>query len=216
MNDRELHLLVIEELAYDPSVEVAGIDVSADKGVVTLRGSVPACPQRFAAERAAWRVKGVRGVVTQLEVQLPDDEEHEDEELAMRIRIVLAWHSAIRTHALRVRVARGWATLDGRVDWHYQRVAAEAAVGGLEGVRGITNRIRLVPAPQAREMLRQIRRALDRHAELGDERMHVAVSEGGTVCVEGRVGNWSAREAVERAVWSVPGVRRVDDRLEIS
>ena len=216
MNDRELHRLVLEELAYDPSVEAAGIDVSTDNGLVTLRGCVPACPQRFVAERAAWRVKGVRGVDAQLEVRLPDDKEHDDEEIAMRVRIVFAWHSSICGDALRVKVVHGWVTLTGRVDWHYQRAAAEAAVRGLDGVRGITNKILLAPAPQARGILRQIRHALGRHAEIGSGDIRVAVRDSGTVRVEGRVGNWSARQAVERAVWSAPGVRRVEDRLEIS
>lgn len=114
---------------------------------------------------------------------------------------------------IRVRVSNGWITLSGSVKWNYQRRAAENEVRKLGGVKGVTNSITLTSAVQASDLKRRIQDALKRHAEVEADAVHVEVSGDGTVCIEGRVDNWSGMQAVEQAVWSAPGVRRVDDRL---
>jgi osmotically-inducible protein OsmY len=213
MNDKELRQLVVDELEYEPSIDAADIGVTAENGVVTLSGHVPDYVQKMAAERAAWRVKGVKGIAQKIEVRLPTDKKWNDDEIAQRAVNILAWNTLIPKDCIRVRVSDGWITLSGGVNWNYQRQAAENEVRKLGGVKGVTNNITLSSAVQARDLKRRIQDALKRHAEVEADAVHVEVRNDGTVHIEGRVDNWSEMQAVENAVWSAPGVQRVDDHL---
>ncbi len=216
MNDKELRQLVIDELEYEPSVDAADIGVIAEKGVVTLSGHVADYVQKMAAERAAWRVKGVKGIAQKIEVRLPGDKKWNDDEIAQRALNILAWNTLIPKDCVRVRVAGGWITLSGSVNWNYQRQAAENEVRKLSGVKGVTNDIMLSSVVQAGDLKRRIQDALKRHAEIEADAVHVDVRSDGTVRIDGRVDNWSEMQAVEHAVWSAPGVQHVDDHLTFS
>lgn len=213
MNDKELRQLVIDELEYEPSVDAADIGVAAENGVVTLSGHVADYVQKMAAERAAWRVKGVKGIAQKIEVRLPGDKKWNDDEIAQRVLNILAWNTLIPKDCVRVKVSDGWITLSGSVNWNYQRQAAENEVWKLSGVKGVTNGITLASAVQAGDVKRRIQDALKRHAEVEADAVRVDVRSDGTVRIEGRVDNWSEMQAVEHAVWSAPGVQRVDDHL---
>jgi osmotically-inducible protein OsmY len=213
MNDKVLRQLVIDELEYEPSIDAADIGVTAENGVVTLSGHVPDYVQKMAAERAAWRVKGVKGIAQKIEVRLASDKKWSDDEIAQRALNILAWNTLIPKDCVRVRVSDGWITLSGTVNWNYQRQAAENEVRKLSGVNGVTNSITLSSAVQAGDLKRRIQDALKRHAEVEADAVHVDVRGDGTVRIEGRVDNWSEMKAVEHAVWSAPGVQRVDDYL---
>ncbi len=215
MNDKELRQFVIDELEYEPSLDAADIGVTAEHGVVTLSGYVTDYAQKVAAERAAWRVRGVKGIAQKIEVRLPGDKRQHDDEIAQRILNIFAWNAVIPQEAIRVKVSDGWVTLSGQVDWYYQRNAADAEVRRLGGVKGVFNEIQLKPGVQKGDVKRRIEDALQRQAEVQAGNIRVDVIDGGTVRLEGRVDNWGERSAVERAVWSAPGVRKVEDHLSI-
>lgn len=215
MNDKELRQFVLDELEFEPSLDSANISVSAEHGVVTLSGHVGDYAQKTAAERAAWRVKGVKAIAQEIEVRLPGDKQCGDDEIAQRALNILAWNTLIPHDAVRVKVADGWVTLTGQVDWNYQRAAAEAEVRKLTGVRGLINDIKLTAAAQIGDVKQRIQDALMRNAEIEAGRIRVQVREGGTVRVEGEVDNWDERQAVVRAAWSTPGVRIVENHLSI-
>jgi osmotically-inducible protein OsmY len=216
MNDKELRQLVVDELEYEPSIDAADIGVAAENGVVTLSGHVADYVQKMAAERAAWRVKGVKGIAQKIEVRLPGDTKWKDDEIAQRALSILSWNTLVPRDCIRVRVADGWITLSGGVNWNYQRQAAENEVRKLGGVKGVTNNITLTSVVQAGDLKRRIQAALKRHAEVEADAVRVDVRSDGTVRIEGRVDNWSEMKAVEHAVWSAPGVQRVDDYLTFS
>ncbi len=216
MNDKELRQLVIDELEYEPRVDAADIGVAAEHGVVTLSGHVADYAQKMAAERAAWRVKGVKGIAQEIEVRLPGDKKQNDDEIAQRALSIIAWNTVIPRDSVRVRVSDGWVTLSGSVNWNYQRQAAENEVRKLGGVKGVTNDISLASMVQAGDVRRRIQDALKRHAEIEADAVRVDVLDDGTVRIDGHVDNWSEMQAVERAVWSAPGVRRVEDHLKFS
>ncbi len=213
MNDRKLRQLVVDELEYEPSIDAADIGVAAENGVVTLSGHVADYVQKLAAERAAWRVKGVKGIAQKIEVRFPGDKKWNDDEIAQRALNILAWNTAIPSDRIRVKAAGGWITLSGTVDWNYQRQAAESEVRKLSGVKGVTNDIALAVIVQTGDLKHRIQEALKRHAEVEADAVRVDVLDGGTVRIDGRVDNWSEMQAVEHAVWSAPGVKRVDARL---
>lgn len=216
MNDKLLRQDVIDELDFDPGIDAAHIGVAAEQGVVTLTGHVPDYTQKLAAERAAWRVKGVKAIAEKIEVRFPDAKKLHDDEIAQRAINILAWSTTLPESALHVKVRDGWITLTGNVQWQYQRLAAAAAVRKLQGVTGITNSINLVPTVQPGDVKERILGALKRHAEVEASRIHVEVQPTGKVKIDGEVDNWEELRAIERAVWSMPGVRVLEDHVRIS
>lgn len=216
MNDNDLRQLVIDELEYEPSVDAANIGVTAEKGVITLGGHVSNYAQRAAAERAAWRVKGVKGIAQKIEVRLPGGAQASDDQIAERALNKIAWSAVVPKDSVRVRVSDGWVTLSGSVKWNYQRNAAESEVRRLSGVLGITNSITLTPIAQTSDLKHRIRDALDRHADVEANDISVDVRNDGTMRIDGSVDNWDEKQAVEHAVWSAPGVRGIDDHLRLN
>lgn len=216
MNDSTLRDSVIAELNYEPSLDASNIAVVANGGVVTLTGHVPSYAQKFIAEHATWRVHGVKAIAQEIEVQLPGDKKLSDDDIAKRALNILEWDVLTPADRIHVKVSDGWVTLSGEVVWNYQRQAAEADVRKLSGVTCVTNNLLVEPHVQAGDVRKNIVGALKRHAEVEAERIQVDVHANGTVAIEGRVDDWEERKAVERAVWSAPGVRTVENRVRIA
>jgi osmotically-inducible protein OsmY len=214
MNDKELRQDVIDELDFDPSVDSAHIGVTAASGVVTLSGHVSSYVEKLAAERAAWRVKGVKAIAQDIQVRLPSDWKTSDDEIVKRALNVLSWSTSMPKDAVQVKVQDGIITLTGNAHWNYQRQAIEASVRRLSGVRGVVNEIRLEPTASPADIKERIASALKRHADVEAARISVAVHDG-RVSVTGNVDNWDERRAVEQAAWAAPGVRMVEDHLRI-
>lgn len=215
MNDKELRQNVIDELEFEPSIDSADIGVAAENGVVTLSGHVTSYMQKISAERAAWRVKGVKAIAQEIEVRLPWDKKVHDDEIAKRAIDILAWNTLVPDDSIKVLVREGFVTLSGQVDWNYQRDVAAREVQKLSGVRGLVNNITLVPSVQKVDIRQRVLDALKRHAEVEANRINVDVDSGGGVKLSGVVDDWEERQAVERAVWSAPGVRSVVDNIRI-
>ena len=133
--DTELQHAVMEELAWEPSVDAAEIGVSAESGIVTLSGIVKSLPQKWAAEKAAQRVSGVKAGTDEIAVKLPGDSELGDTEIARAAVNALDWNASLPRGRVTLIVSHGWITLEGTVPFHYERVAADYAVRGLTGVK---------------------------------------------------------------------------------
>jgi osmotically-inducible protein OsmY len=206
---------ILEELAFQPSINAAHIGVAVDKDVVTLSGHVNSFVEKKAAIDATKRVKGVRAVADEIEVRYAYEKKTADDEIAKRIVNILAWDVEVPKNAVQAVVRDGWVSLSGKVEWNYQRRAAENAVHKLSGIRGITNEIVIEPRIHPEDVKKKIEAALKRHAEVEAGRIGVIVEEKGRVILEGKVDNWDERFAVENAAWSAPGVTSVVDHLKI-
>ena len=114
-----------------------------------------------------------------------------------------------------MKVAQGWVTLTGHVNWYYQSAAAESAARRLSGVIGVTNLIEVKPQAQPQDVRAKILEALKRNAELEADSIRVLVQDH-KVTLEGKVKAWYERAVAERAAWSVPGVALVEDHLSLS
>jgi osmotically-inducible protein OsmY len=214
--DDDLQRDVREELRWDARLQPNEIGVAARDGVVTLTGWVDSYLKKWEAERAAHRVRGVVAVANDIEVRLPGSSERTDADIASAAVRALEWDALIPPGNVEVTVSRGWVTLDGQVEWQFQRRAAERAVRRLTGVLGVTNLITVKPAvePKPSDLKRRIEKALVRSAETDAERIQVKV-EGGKVTLEGTVRAWAERDAAERVAWSAPGVTEVDNKIKI-
>ena len=214
-DDRVLQQRVMDELAFDPMVDPAHIGVMARDGVVTLTGHAKSYAEKFAAERAARRIRGVKAVAQEIDVRLPSDKKTADDEIAARAVKILDWDVVIPRGSISVKVENGTVTLSGEVDWGYQRAEAEHDVHRLSGVNLIVNQIRVRPQAQPQDVRAKIAAAFERTAEHDAATITVDVRDG-VVNLGGKVQSWLERDEALRAAWSVPGVTSVEDHILIA
>jgi osmotically-inducible protein OsmY len=214
-SDSDIRRDVEDELRWDPDIDATDIAVSVHNGVVMLTGFVRSYMQKYQAEADAKRVAGVVAVANDLEVRLPNIDERPDPEIArdaierIKSELPYAWDK------IRVIVKSGWLTLEGEVEWNYQRERAEESVRRVRGIKGVTNSIEVKPHVAPMEIRRKIEEALRRAAEIDASRVTVETN-GSEVILRGTVRSWAERQEAERAAWWAPGVTKVDNRIIVS
>jgi osmotically-inducible protein OsmY len=214
-SDSDIKRDVEEELQWDPDLDATDIAVSVKNGVVTLTGFVRSFTDKYEAEAAAKRVAGVVAVANDLEVRLPSIDERPDPEIARDVVAAIKARLPISSENIKVIVKNGWITLEGEVEWHYQRQTAEDAARRVRGVKGVTNAVQLKPRAAPSEIKRKIQEAFRRNAEIDANRITVETN-GSEVILKGTVRSWIEREEAERAAWSAPGVTKVDDQIVVN
>jgi osmotically-inducible protein OsmY len=215
MDDKALRQMAIDELEFEPSVDAAHIGVAVEQRVVTLTGHVGSYAEKIAAELAVRRVKGISGIAEEIEVRYPGSNPIADDEIAKRCLNVLAWDVFLPKDAAQVKVEGGWVELTGKVNWQFQREAAENSVRKLGGVIGVSNRIEVKAEVQDADIKTRIENALKRSALVEANEIRVVVIDD-EVTLEGKVHAWNERSAAEKAAWSAPGVNFVVNNLRIA
>ena len=204
-----------EELASEPSVDAAAIGVALEDGVITLSGQVASHAEKVAAERAASRVHGVKAIVSELEVKLPATTQVTDQEIARETLSSLSWNTLVPPDRVKVRVENGWITLEGDVEWQYQKNAAYDAVCNLKGVKGVINKLAIKPLSVSTAFKTHIEAAFRRR--FGTRMDHVTVETSGDhVTLRGAVASLVERAEIERVAWTTPGVCHVNNDLSVS
>jgi len=208
---------ILEELAFDPRIDADDIAVAIHEGIVTLRGSVPSLSQKRAIEKTVKGVRGIRGLVDELVVDLPEAHVRNDTDIAVAIKHRFASNGVLPAEALQIVVAQGHVTLEGAVQWYYQAHEAVHEASCVTGVTGVTNGITVknLDSVSADEVRRRIHSSLQRAADLDANCITVTV-DGGTVTLAGIVRTWLEHEKAAQAAWSIPGVSRVDNSVTIS
>ncbi len=212
--DSQLQHDVIDELDWEPAVDHADIGVSVVDGVVTLNGFVKSYPEKIAAERAAKRVAGVRAIAEEIRIRYPSDAKTADHEIAKRILDVFHWNVMVPEERIQLKVEKGWVTLTGDVEWHYQADEAKRAASRIGGVTGVTNSIGIRNRANVYDVRKRIEDAFKRQAGL-DASTVTIVADGSKVTLAGTVSGWYERQAAEQAAWAAPGVTSVEDRIRI-
>jgi osmotically-inducible protein OsmY len=213
--DTDLRRDVLDELEWEPSIDAAEIGVAAHGGVVTLTGTAKTFTEKLAAEQATLRVQGVKAVANDIDVRLPGTHERSDADIARAAVDALHWRSTVPSGRVKVSVSKGWTTLEGEVDWHYQKDAAFRAVNHLVGVKGVTNLITVKAHASATEVKSRIESAFRRSAELDAERVRVE-TQNGKVILRGNVSSYAERQEAERTAWAAPGVTQVENLIAIA
>lgn len=213
--DSDIKRDVESELFWDPDLNPTDIAVTVKDGVVTLTGFTSSFTAKYRAERDAKRVKGVVAVANDIQVRLPGSDERPDPELAREAAKAIQQELPVSGSMIKATVRNGWITLEGDVEWNYQRERAESAVRRLRGVKGVINLIAIRPRVSPTQVREKIEAALRRSAEVDAKNISVEAN-GGEVILRGTVHSWAERQEAERAAWRAPGVNKVENRLVVS
>jgi len=214
-SDNTIKFDVEQELKADPALSADDIAIVVREGVVTLTGFVRYYGHRRRAETAAKRVAGVMAVVNDIEVRLPLLHQRPDPQIARDAVAALRRLLPSASQNIVVSVSDGWVKLEGEVERDFEREEAKWGVAPVRGVIGVTNDIRIKPKLAAADVRAAIAAAFRRSATLDATGIEVDVL-GGQVTLRGTVHALSAREEAERTVWRVPGIARVDNRIEVA
>jgi osmotically-inducible protein OsmY len=214
MDDLKLHHAVAEELEWAPHLDASHVAVNVRDGIVRLSGSVGSLAEKKAAERAVWHVRGVRGIVEELEVAIPAAQRISDAEIAHRVASALCWDTQIPGDRIHIKVERGLVTLIGSVEWQFQKVEAEELIHRIGGVIGVDNQIIVSPTIASADIKAHVERAFSRHAKLHATGISIHVDDR-KVTLTGHVPSVDDHDTAENAAWSAAGVAEVDNRLVV-
>ncbi len=212
--DIEIQKDVLDELKWEPYLSATEIGVAVKNGIVTLSGTVNSYLKKTRAEKAAKRVSGVKAVAEDIEVKYADSLLKNDTEIAETILNALKWHSAINEEKIKVKVEDGVVTLDGEVDWEFQRNSAVMQIENLIGVKRIVNNITIKSGIVPKELKQKVNSAFHRSATIDSEKINIEVA-GSKVTLTGKVRSWAEKNDAENAVWAAQGVNKVENNLEI-
>lgn len=213
-NDLQLRHDVEAELDWDARLDSRQIGVAVKDGVVALSGHVSSYAERRAAEEVAQSVSGVRAVANDIVIELPASATRTDAEIAEAAVAALHANVAVPAERIRVLVRDGWITLEGEVTRWVQRDAAEAALSGVRGVKGVSNGIAINAQASVEEVRNKIEDAFRRGARLDARNIKISAADG-TVTLEGEVRSVQERQQAETAAWEASGVSRVIDNLKV-
>ncbi len=212
--NNELQQDVLDELNWNPMLNASEIGVIVKDGVVTLTGKVDTYLKKIVAERTAKKVAGVKAVAMDIEIKLPNTRP-DDTDIARAAINALKWHSSITEDKIKIEVDNGWVTLEGELNWPFQKDTAENCIEKLTGVRGISNLITIKPKADVKLIKDNIIKAFQRNAALEASKITVE-TEGDKVILKGTVHSWSEKNEAEKAAWNAPGVAHVEDNLLIA
>jgi osmotically-inducible protein OsmY len=215
MEDEAIQHDALDDLKWDTRIQPNEIGVAVKDGIVTLTGTVDTYIKKHAAEQAVQRVHGVKAVANDIQVRLPGMSERTDTDLARASREALQWDIEVPADGVKVAVSNGWVTLDGEVEYGFQRRAAEHVIHRLAGVKGVTNGIAVRSRVTTGEIKEDIEKALVRNARTNAQNIRVDV-EGRKVILHGTVPSYAEKEAAEYTAWAEPGVIEIENHINIA
>lgn len=181
---------------------------------MTLTGHVENYAEKLAAETAARRVRGVKAVAEEIEVRLPFEMTRGDDEVAAAAVDRLAWDVSVPRDSVQVKVEKGWVTLSGQLEWHYQKEAVEQNIRSLLGVVGVSNQMTIRPKVDTFNLSDDINHALHRSWFFNPDDIKVS-AEGGRIRLTGTVHSPHDRQVAAATAWSAPGATNVENDIAV-
>jgi osmotically-inducible protein OsmY len=213
-SDTELKSDVLAQLKYEPGVNIADIGVIVHDGAVTLNGFVANYGEKWNAVTATKRVAGVRAIADDIVVKLHSSLVRTDGDIASAAANQITWFSSAPKGAVTILVRDGWLTLEGELEWGYQRANVQNLLQFLAGVKGVSNLITVKSKVSATNVKDLIEAAFERSALLDAEKIQVEAT-GTKVTLRGKVRNHGERDEAERVAWDAPGVWSVDNQIDV-
>ena len=214
-SNADLQKDVQDAIKWEPLLNAAEIGVTVKDGVVTLTGVVDSYSKKIEAEDAAKNVAGVKVVVEKIDIKFGSNwSKKDDNEIATEILNAFKWNWEIPKDKIHVKVEKGWVTLEGELQWNYQKEATRKAVRNLLGVIGVSNKITIKSETKDAIEKSDIESALRRNWSINDEDIKVTVN-GTKVKLSGTVNSWYQKDEAERIAWNAPGVWSVDNELAV-
>jgi osmotically-inducible protein OsmY len=212
--NQDLQKDVQDALKWQPLLNAAEIGVTAKDGVITLTGTVDSYSKKLEAEDAAKNVSGVKAVAEEIAIKYGDYGKKNDSEIAKEVLNAWKWNWEVPEDKIKVKVENGWVTLEGELEWNYQREAAKKAIKNLSGVMGMTSNIKIKSDTNDAIEKKDIECALERNSSIDDMDIRVDVV-GNNVTLKGTVTSFYAKDEAEQIAWNAPGVWTVDNELVI-
>lgn len=213
-NNEELQKDVQDAIKWEPTLKGAEIGVTVKDGVVTLSGTVDKYSKKSEAENAAKNVAGVKVVVEKIEINYSSWGTTNDGDIAKEIINAFKWNFEVPNDKVKVRVENGWVTLEGELSWNFQKEAAHDAVSYLNGVKGVSNNIKIKSETHDAIEQEAIECALERNSAIADDDIEVRV-HGKKVTLTGCVNSWYEKTEAARIAWNAPGVEMVVNDLVV-
>lgn len=213
--DTDIKRNVEAELRWSPQIDETDIAVKVGNGVVTLTGFVRNYYEKSQAENAVKRVAGVTGIANDIEVRLPASDALTDPEMAREAVAAIKTALPLASVGLKVLVHQGQVSLEGAVEWYYQKERAENALLSVKGIKGVRNLIEVKPRIAPSEIKHKIEEAFRRSAEVDAHRVSVEAHDS-EVTLRGNVRSWAERDEAQYTAWSAPGVTRVKNEITVS
>jgi osmotically-inducible protein OsmY len=212
--DIQIQKDVMEELKWLPDLNASEIGVTVKNGVVTLSGQVDTFSKKLSAEKAAKKISGVKAIAEDIQIGVSPVYKKTDAEIAADVLDALKWHASVQKEKVKIKVENGFITLDGEVEWQYQRTNIISAIEHLSGVRGVYNLISIKPSITPFDIEDKIVAAFKRNATIDAEKITAEV-KGSKVILHGYVHSLEEKDAAVTAAWYAPGVSSVESRLQI-